>query len=302
MSFDAPPQKRKVIPKPKPNPNRQRRGSQALTKRSISAVPGVKDKTLDDMRAFHNSISWTEWWEDFFLGIDDRGHFKYCHIGAFSTYKARNDAQRRYLQWYLGPDTDEPNPLYPWARPQNWIAKRISGGWYSDKSVKAFAQSIQARVLSLEAIRESGDKLILTSWTRIKMLDDQIDASFNGRLMLDNLSDEDNERRTKLYLELKSKVLSLQERYFNLYTKANGINFDDQGLGDILASAVIKAKQIGEVAERSRTSIVVEKLIDNVLDKSHRFGVALPDDVTRTIIDVTSEEVPQLPSPKKPVQ
>lgn len=251
------------------------------------------------MGAFHKSVNWLIWYEEWHSEIDSSGFYRYKKIYDFARAKAKSKEQLEFLMWYLGPNVATDNSKYPFVDgPMDWKEKRESGGWYTDKALKEASKQIAAKMDSLEAVREGGNGAILWSLTRTQRLAQKLDEAFQGKFLVDGLDFAKTVERARAYLILHKQILSMQAQAFDLWAKANGINYESpQGLGELIAASAIAAHRQGEVKEKTRVELAMEKLWEMSINKAAKYDLELPKEAVEAISEATVE-----PPKKKSVQ
>lgn len=240
-----------------------------------------RDKTLADMAAFHRTIDWAAWWEEFYLALGPSGLPKYRTVEQFASAHSRTEKQRQFIVWYIGPK-QVPDPdagKYPFIKtePMDWKEKRATGGWYNDRYLKTITQTIRTRMTALDALREAGNSFTLNSVARMEQLAQRLDEAFQGQFFLPELSHGDNLGRARAYIDLHGQLLGLLRQAQEMYAKAHGVNYDDMsGFANLIAASAMAAQQQGDPTQ-SRVSSAVEKLVNMTLLKSARFNLPLPE-------------------------
>ena len=159
-------------------------------------------------QAFFHGVNWADWYEEFHTSIRANGRYRYKGICSFAKVKAANPFQRKFMIWYLGPKTEETSP-FPWCKagPQDWFARRKTGGWFTEASVRELGKEVSRRMTALDALRAAGNGITLNSLVRAEQLAQEVDRSFKGRMFLDNLSMSQNLARAEAYVSLHAKIL-----------------------------------------------------------------------------------------------
>jgi hypothetical protein len=252
-----------------------------------------QDKTLTSIPIFFRSVDWAEWWEEFFNAVAQDGSYKYATIKTFVFEKGRNKRQKDFLRWYLGPEVQEEEvPTgYERYKPQDWVAKRESGGWFTDENLKALTHGIRVRMNSLEALRECGNKLTLNSVARMEQLARQLDKSFAGRFFLPNLAWGENVQRANAYLQLHKQILSLIDHAQSMYARSHGIDFGNlDGFASLLTASMLHSQTSTDLKIKDRPAKVLETLTQMTLGKAATYGLALPKEMGEVIIDTEVDD------------
>ena len=234
---------------------------------------------------------WHTLWEDFSNSLDKTGKYLYPGIRSFARAKTKIKAHQRFLHWYLGP-ANEHTAQSEWSSwcalgPQDWVARRRSGGWYCSENLRAFGAEIRRRMNALEALREAGNGVTLNSLVRTGQLAQELDNSFKGRMFIDSLSFEENVIRTQTYIKLHEQILGLQATAQELYAKSHGVNFDDMaGLAQLMQAAALNGAIKGDDAtEREKAALTA--FAKMAVQKSQRYALEVPEGV----IDAVAEAV-----------
>lgn len=292
--------KKKPVEQPVAKPRGRKKAPIPITSHKPRAVQDQKDPTLTDMKAFYDSVNWAEWWEEFYLKLGPSGLPEYRSTWTFCSRKAKNDVQRKFLLWLTGEKgTDQYNAQYAKVvpdGPQDWPARRKSGGWFNDSSLKAITRGIRTRMFALDALREAGNGLTLNSFVRMESLAQKIDEAFNGQPFIETLTFAENVARANVYLSLQEKVLHMIGEAQELYANSHGINLRDAGgFQQLVAGAVLSAQiqqgtqegGAGLTPEKKRAMGLMERLITMSLDKSEKYGLPLPENVKEIVVEAS---------------
>lgn len=236
-----------------------------------------QDSVLRSMPVFHRMTDWAELWDEWYSAVNRDGGPKYKYLSKFIEVKSRNDAQRDFMRWFLGPRKEEEESPYKWCSmgPQDWVEKRRTGGWFTDASMGAVSKEIRRRLTALEALREAGNGITLHSLVRAEQLAKEVDRSFNGTMFLEGAKFENNVRRAHAYLELHRQILNMKAQAQDLYAKSHGVNFDDMsGLTVLLQAANNNGGSIDEGTNRNRAAMTA--LLDMAVQKSLKYDLELP--------------------------
>lgn len=256
-----------------------------------------RDKMKVQMRFYFRHTDWANMWEEWYLGVDSSGTPKYPTLNSFINAKAESKEQAEFLWYYLGPKDKESEAIahkYTFApEPVDWVAKRKSGGWFTDKNIRAISVDVTRRMNALEKLQEAGDKVTLISLVRAGQLAQKIDEDFKGVLFLPGLSFGANEARARLYIELHEKVLNLQAKAQDLFAKSHGINFDDMaGLEHLYVATAMAAQQRaieGGVIE-TKDQKVLKAFAEMTLLKHQRYQLPLPADAEEKIVEALTDD------------
>jgi hypothetical protein len=201
----------------------------AVPSRALKVVKPRKPKGRPTgVNYFYRHTDWVSLWEDFYLTLNENGLYKWRTVQQLANRHGKTMEQRRFLNYFLGADTYDQDlyAKYPFCKPQDWVKKRETGGWYSDESVKQAVKLVRSQQDALGAIREAGLELTLPALIKLSRLSKQIDEAFEHRPFLDP-SKPENIARAKQYFDLQDRAFDLYERYTDLLAKQHGINFQD---------------------------------------------------------------------------
>lgn len=263
-------------------------------------LPDYDKRALTDMRMFYRSIDWAAYWEEWYLGVDEKtGKKKYTTIFQFASAKSHSREQRKFLEWYLGP-VQKDGVVYDKEKtycsfagtPVDWAEKKKNNGWFTDTNLKLFGKEITRRMNALDALREAGNSLTLHSLVRAENLAQQIDVAFQGTMFLPDLPLHENINRANAYVNLQRDVLALKEKAQELYAKCHGVNFNDMhGLVELMTATTMAASI--EAAKTGRTftkeEAAVSSLVKMVVAKAGRYNLPLPEGAEGQIIDAVAE-------------
>lgn len=249
-------------------------------------------RLLTDMDAFHRSINWTEWWEEFFSKVASDGQYFYPSVAKFAIVKAPGAAgvnQREFINWYLGPVNDN-DPLaqhfmFVKGKPLGWIEKRRSGGWWTPESMKALNRDIKCQINALDAMRAAGNGIVLSAFASIGLLLTKLDESFHGEFFIPGLELEDNIKRAEKYIGLRQRLLNMLGQAQDIYAKSHGINYSDMsGFAQLIAASALARTASGDGA-KDRYQQVLDQLHSVALEKSALYGLPLPADMQSKVIE-----------------
>jgi hypothetical protein len=246
---------------------------------------GRKDLSWTDMRMFFRSTDWAGLWEEWFLSILPNGRYRYYTIKAFAAEKAESLEQYRFLKWYLGPDTEEP-PAWKGihAKPQGWVEKRRTGGWFAPENLQKFEVEIRRRVNALDALREAGS-ITLHSLVRAEQMAQQIDRAFHGQMFADGQEFKANLQRAQSYIRLQERVQNLKANAQEMYAKSHGVNFDDMsGLVALMSAAAMSGA--ARVEGPTREEAAVAAVVRMAMAKASMYNLEIPGEA----VEVMGEE------------
>ncbi len=266
-----------------------------------------RDRFLYDMHLYFRATDWSEMWKQWYLAVDGENAPKYRTIRSFAKAQAESKEQKQFLLWYLGPLPEPGVPdleatKYPFIStgPVDWVEKRNSGGWFTDKSLKAFGMEITRRMNALDALREAG-KITLNSLVRAEQLAQRLDEAFNGTFFIPGMTFDGNARRAELYLSLHDRILTMKGRAQDLYAKSHGVNFDDMsGLQALMqASALAATIREAEGHELNPAQSAIKAFVQMTLAKAARYDLPLPEGAGAHIIDVVNQDKEKADKKKK---
>lgn len=244
------------------------------------------DTILTDMREFHSSVDWAEWWEEFYTAITPGGTPLYKTFRKFASAKASNQAQRNFIEYLIGPpDLFEQVPsLWLKWKPMDWEEKRATGGWYSDKSIQALSTVIKDQRDAINALRASGNQITLRSLVRFESLAQQLDKEFRGRFFVEGLSYADNLSRANSYLHLHRQIQILQQSAQDMFAKAHGINYAVDGFQTLLMGMKAAAQETDVTS--TRTGKMMSKIIEMTLSKAATHDIPVPEPMETAIVEI----------------
>ena len=253
----------------------------------------IKDLTLKDMRRFHMSVDWADWWEHFYLDVGPSGAHKWKNTRSFAKGHAVNDKQYQFILYATGsPKEGEGAPEeFKFVEPMSWLEKRRTGGWYAPKSFELISKQISTKMDALEALRESGATVTINSLVRMERMAEQVDREFGGTFLDEALSFPQNRERARLYVELHERILRMHAISQDLYAKSHGINLQNDSLAQIVTGATmafqagLTARGIG-TSQRGRAEKIIGKVIDMTFEKATTHAIALPEEMTKKVAEV----------------
>jgi hypothetical protein len=247
-----------------------------------------------DVASFYRSIDWSVWWEEFYLSIDSKNRYVYPSLCRFVQTKSKSREQRKFLMWYLGPVTDEKPPYtFPGGprEPVDWEGKRQSGGWFSDRNMKALSQELSRRMNALDALRDTGNRYAAHFLRRADQLAAQADEYFRGVLFLPGLNFQEATARAGVYLRFQESLLRYYRDAQEVYARSHGINFEDMsGLVKLMEAATVGAAQQAAIeGKETPQQAAISKLVEMTMAKAGRYSLPLPAEAEQAIIDVVVE-------------
>lgn len=250
------------------------------------------DKTLRDMAAFHRSVDWREWWEEFYLERNPNGTYKYRTLREFAANKSKSEEQKRFILWYCGPDIyddEDTRSKYPFvvARQGDWRNKRQQGEWYREEQHR-LSESIKAYTGSaFQSVRQAGLELLYPQLVVLASLPAQVWDLLGGQLVPDAITDiNDRVKVARNTMGLLGDAHRLQADAFNLFAKTQGMSFENFEANIQLIAASINAT---EAQHTNRVKDIIDAMTMDVLDKSHKFNLPIPDSMKKAAIDVTQK-------------
>lgn len=266
----------------------------APAKRRVLSA-SVKDRALTDMRSFFWRTDWGAWWEDFHLGLNERGGFKYRRLVSFIKVKSKSQQQKTFLNWYLGPKEPGWEKLpeaerYKWVTggPVDWVERRKTGGWFHEVSLKKVMSEIARRSNAYEKMAEAGDKMTLPALVRAEKMAQMVDEAFRGEAFLPSLSFDQNMERAGKYLSLHERVQSLRGRALKLYALSQGINFDDMsGLVQLMTASAMAAAQrqaVDGIEAPTTGGRALKAMVEMALFKAAQHNLPLPEGAEDQIV------------------
>jgi len=254
-----------------------------------------KNRTNYDMQRYYKSLDLAALWADFYVSISPSGLPKYKSSKQFARAVGENDQQVEFLIWLFGPDGDaEANALFPYAKPLDFDSKRSTKGWFTEDNLRAYSKEVRGQLNALEALRTAGNGITINSLARMEKLARQLDQDFGGTFFVDGLSFKENLARGRVYLMMHEKLLRMIGEAQDIYAKSHGINFQDMSGFERLVAAQALALSASATVKTSRSENVLAALVQLVMEKGAKHGLAIPGDVAKMVIDAP-------PQKKKPV-
>jgi hypothetical protein len=243
------------------------------------------------MRVYFESQNWAELWEEFYLELNQNGFPKYQTLHQFAKEKARNNLQYNFLMWYLGPDTvnvmgEKDGGAWSFVDgPQHWLERRQNKGWVNKQSEEKYAALVASKIGALDKLEEVGSQVLFKNMQKALHMSDMIDEQFSPGIMLPNFNDRRNADRARLYLELQAKAHKLAIMNFEAYASSLGINVNQMdGLTQMLAGALI-GKMTSTEEKKDGVQSVLKSIVESAMMKSHTYGLPLPDDINKKLIE-----------------
>jgi hypothetical protein len=264
-------------------------------KKKPIVIPKPRNYMLTDMHRFYRNTDWSNLWEDWYLSVNPQGQFKYKTLRTFIKKVAVSQEQKRFMSWYLGPkqnpDMEQVNYPYVPDGPVDWVEKRNSGGWFSDKNLVVLGKEITRRVNALDAMRTAGNTFTLHSLARAEQLAQRLDEEFRGSFFLPGLSLSQNSVRAELYVSLHTKLLDYKAKAQDLYAKSHGINFEDMsGLVQLMTASAMATTQaqLADGKQPTKQEAAITKFVEMTLAKASRYQLPLPTDIEAKVEEVIS--------------
>jgi hypothetical protein len=236
---------------------------------------------------FYKSLDFVSLWEAFYLTLDENGHHRWKNVFQFANHHGRTVEQRRFLMYFLGPDEyDEAlYEKYPFCKPQDWVRKRETGGWYNDESIKQAAKIVRSQNDAFSVIQEAGREVTLPVLIKVSRLSEEIDKAFEHRPFLDP-SKPENIARAKQYFDLQDRAFDLYERYTDLLAKQHGVNFQDFGSFQQVALTQLKVREQSDNKDEAYRQMLGRKIQEIA-------GQAQSDYVEKAVVYVPIPETEQ---------
>lgn len=246
---------------------------------------GLKDRTKHDMKAYHASIDWIEWWEDFYLTINDHGFPFYRTLGQFITSRNVNLLQRKFLKWYLGPvDAEQPEEFANFKyQPIDWQGKKENGGWYDDKSLALAKKQFNQVDGALQKLQSYGNGVFSKMPIRIEKLMNKIDEAYQGGSFVPGITYAENLERIKNYMALMEKALNMSQVSLDIVAKSLGINYQNmEGFAQLMAASATTQN----TQATNRVGAAIEQLTSLALVKAATHGHPIPEAIEGKLIEV----------------
>lgn len=237
-------------------------------------------KPAKSLQDYYESIDFYGWWEDFSLTYSENGQHKYITVHSFIKKKTSDTNKRAFLWWILGPKDGEPRKAEYKTFPQfDWEYKRGVEFWCSNKNIEDIRTAASNRASGIDEVKAIGS-FNLDSMTRIKMLSDQLDREFGGRLQLPNLSAKENDIRLNNFLSLRSKLQAMLHSEQMMFAKTRSV---DMAQLDALLQ-VIGPSLIGQVTTDAKLDADTQAKVNAfgslnqmILQKASDWSLKLPD-------------------------
>ena len=268
-----------------------------------------QDPKLWNMKCYFKSLDWRELWEKWYLTLAPNGLYQYVTVRQFvlGLEVATNDVQREFLIWYLGPIGKEAPKDQDYSfidTPQDWIQKRETGGWISDKTKSAYGRFVTQKLNVLQRMEEVGQQALLHDVFRAEQAAAQIDKDFAAGLSLRNFSAAENTARTEKYFDLQERAQRWKAKAFHLWLNSMGINMEQlDGLTQLMAGVAMLSKVTApESQEKSNMERIVESLTQSALLKAHRFKGELLAEMQGKLIEASATPIEEPKKGSKKVQ
>jgi hypothetical protein len=259
---------------------------------SFDYITDFRERLLTDMHRYFRSVNWAEMWEDWYLSLDEGGNYKYKSIYAFAKAKGESQEQRSFLLWYLGPPPEssieqEQGKKYTFVDgPQDWMAKRVEGGWFTKDNARSLRKELTRRFNVLEKMSAVGDSIGVSFMERAQILAARLDTEFRGSLLR-------NPAGAKVYLDLQERVMDYYTRAQKLYFESLGVNLDDMsGLMTLMTAAAQSGAMLGAAVEKDRPTkeqAALRAFLDMTVQKAARWQLPMPEDAEAKIVDAIVE-------------
>jgi len=236
---------------------------------------------------YFNSLNLESWWEQFSMSYTDSGQLKFATVHQFITSKTKDKRKYDFLWWILGPPCDEPrNPEHAPFKQFDWQAKRNNGYWTSSEKLNKIKADVSRCNSAFDEVKAIG-AFNLDEMVRFKLMADQLDAEYAGRLNLPNLSAKENSIRLNEYINLKMKLQGLMHNAQQMFAKTRSVDFS--ALSEMLAIA--GTAMLGTMSNTAQVDPEVQRQLDQMqslnkmmLAKSNTYQMDLPDKDANEII------------------
>lgn len=230
---------------------------------------------------WYEGLDLYSWWEQFSLSYADNGQHKYVTVLSFIKAKTSDPKKKELLWWVLGPKAEEPRNPELKSLPQfDWQQKRSEGFWNSNNKIETIKQAAASRMSSIDEVKATG-AFNLDDMGRIKMLADQLDSEFGGRLQLPNLSAKENDLRLNNYLRLRSTLQSMLHQAQEMFAKTRSMDFN--AIAEMMT--VVGPAMLGQLAsttgqldpDTQRKLNSYDQAVHMMMNKSGDWNIPLPD-------------------------
>lgn len=262
----------------------------------MSSTTTKASKATESFKDYFDSLALYEWWEQFTTSFNDNGTFKYQTVHQFIKVKAKNEKQRKFLWYILGPaivlEGDETNGHsdYSAFKQFDWADKREQGFWYSNANTEKLKQEATKAYGAMDEVRAVG-KVNLDDICRIKTILDQLDREYGGQLNIPSFSSKENALRIATYTSLRSQLQIQLHSAQLMYAKTRGVDMNQLSELVAVAGASILGTLSGHVGKEDPALTAkigtMDKLRDMLLTKSTNYEMPLPDKDMEAIIKDT---------------
>jgi hypothetical protein len=258
-----------------------------------------KSPTRSREKEYYENLDLRTWWETFSTECLGNGVLRYKTIWSFITVKTKIQWQRDFLWWLLGPKGESQD--YKDFPQFNWEDRREKGHWYEGDNAKRLAEDISNKRSALDSLKQLGT-INLTFISRIEALATEIDREFSGRLFLSDLSLKENSLRVKMYFTYLSQIQGMLNDAQLMYGKSQGLDLErmsdfyalfSKGMSEAAANmGFIDGEVINKPTEaNNKASAALSQIMDMVVNKAAKQGIALPDKDMETIIVANAKPV-----------
>lgn len=244
------------------------------------------------LQEYYESLDLYAMWEKFSLSYEENGQHKYITVHSFIRKFTKDEKKREFLWWILGPTGGQPrNPEFAKYQQFDWDDKRGRQFWCSSAKIENIKREATARMSSIDEVKAIG-AFNLDDMSRIKVLCDQLDSEFGGRLQLPNLSAKENDLRLNNYLALRQKLQAMLHDAQMMFAKTRSMDMSQ--LAEMLA--VVGPSMIGQISSTQQVDENTQRKLNTfnditqmMLAKSSSWGIDLPDKDMEKIIKKASE-------------
>ena len=274
-------------------------GMPSSSRIKVKAAAAKFGARKESLKTWFGSIDWYDWWNDWFLSVNEKNQYLYKRITNFIDAKAESIEQRDFLHWYLGPESspEQDDRYVKYANvassPVGWTKKRAEGGWFHDVGLRAFGNDIIRRTNALDALREAGNKIGVYFMVRAGKMAQTVDEFFHGNPFVPGMSLAENMNRFQQYMAAQEAIQKYYAKAQDLYAKSHGVNFEDMaGLVKIMEAAALSATQKSAIEGHTQTpmQVAVSRFVEVAMAKAGKYPAVaqlLPGDV----IDAVAESV-----------
>lgn len=247
------------------------------------------------LQDYFESLDLYSWWEQFSLSYADNGQHKHVTVLAFIKSKTSDRKKIDFLWWILGPTADEPrNPEYKVYKQFDWQHKRDQGFWLNNRKIQDIQKSAASRMSSIDEVKATG-AFNLDDMGRVKMLCDQLDSEFGGRLQISTLSAKENDIRLTNYLKLRGTLQSMMHNAQEMFAKTRSMDFN--AIAEMMT--VVGPAMLGQLAsttgtldpDMQRKLNSYDQAVHMMMNKSGDWNIPLPDKDMTEIVKKKSSAV-----------